>query len=179
MLPSQVTSSQFRFDLHQASEHCRASCGKAKIKKGPKVKRRDGNHEVTNYLNARFCTDAAGGDLCRIIIYNDDTFSHWLFFAGFVLINAAVMLLQVAFPYLQKARRKDAALLVVNGLFIGLGIFANLAFEQIGLDLYVVALLAALAFLLLWRRGTQPLFIYYATAYGFGLVTTFLYKTLA
>ena len=62
---------------------------------------------------------------------------------------------------------------------IWLGIFANLAFEVIGLDLYVVALLALIAAVLLWRRGPQPLLLYYATAYWLGLVGTFLYKTLA
>ncbi|MDX1414222.1 MAG: hypothetical protein R3293_08520 [Candidatus Promineifilaceae bacterium] len=136
-----------------------------------------GNHEVTNYLNARFCGNADSGDLCRIIIFNDDTFSHWLFFAGFVLINAALMFLQVVFPHVEKVSRGNAALLIINGLFIGVGIFANLAFEEIGLDLYVIALLAALAFILLWRRGAEPLFIYYAAAYGIGLAATFLYTT--
>lgn len=63
-----------------------------------------------------------------------------------------------------------------NGLFIAAGIFANLAFEAIGLDLYIVALLAGLAVYLLRRQGARPLFIYYATAYGVGLIATGLYK---
>jgi hypothetical protein len=112
------------------------------------------------------------------VIFNDDAFSHWVFFAGFVLVNAAVMLLQLVFPHNGTKGRGDLALLIANGVFIGAGIFANLAFEVIGLDLYVVALLAALSFSLLWRRGAQPLFVYYATAYGLGLVATFLYKSM-
>lgn len=55
----------------------------------------------------------------------------------------------------------------------------RVAFEVIGLDLYIVALLAALALGLLWRRGQQPLFIYYSTAYGLGLVATALYKGIS
>jgi hypothetical protein len=137
-----------------------------------------GDHEVTNYLHVRFCLPDDASDLCRIIIFNDDEFSHWVFFAGFVLINAAVMLYQLAFPYTGQLRRGDTALLIGNGVFIGLGIFANLAFEVIGLDLYVVALLAAFSCYLLWRRGRQPLFIYYSAAYGLGLAATFLYKLI-
>lgn len=137
-----------------------------------------GDHEVTNYLHHRFCIPDDGSDLCRIVIFNDDEFSHWVFFAGFVLINAGVMLFQLIFPHPEKIGRGDAFFFVLNGIFIGVGIFANLAFEVIGLDLYVVALLAALSFYLLWRRGVQPLFIYYVTAYGLGLVATFLYKSL-
>lgn len=135
-----------------------------------------GDHEVTNYLHLRFCSSGADSDLCRIIIYNDDEFSHLIFFAGFVIINAVMLLLQVVFPYEHRLTAGDMGLLGLNGLFIGLGIFANLAFEEIGLDLYVVALLAALALVLLWRRGRQPLPIYYAVAYCFGLAATALYK---
>jgi hypothetical protein len=138
-----------------------------------------GDHEVTNYLHARFCADDASSALCRIVIFNDDEFSHWVFFAGFVLVNAALMLLQVLFPHRGAVTGADLALLVLNGVFIGAGVFANLAFEVIGLDLYVVALLALIAALLLWRRGPQPLLVYYATAFWLGLVGTVLYKTLA
>jgi hypothetical protein len=138
-----------------------------------------GDHEVTNYLHVRFCAEGETGDLCRIIIFNDDEFSHWLFFSGFVLVNAALMLVQVVFPRPAPRAPGDRGLLMLNALFIGLGIFANLAFETIGFDLYIVALLALLAFALLWRRGAQPLFIYYATAYGFGLIATAIYITIA
>lgn len=138
-----------------------------------------GDHEVTNYMHARFCPDGERSDLCRIIIYNDDEFSHWVWFAGFVLMNAMLLLLQALFPRTERIARGDLALLLLNGVFIGLGIFANLAFEEIGLDLYVVALLAILAVGLLWRRGPQPLTVYYASAYCLGLIGTGLYKGLA
>jgi hypothetical protein len=143
-----------------------------------------GDHEVTNYLHHRFCIPDNGAiveqssALCRIVIFNDDEFSHWVFFTGFVLINVGVMLYQIVFPHPARLGKGDLALLIGNGIFIGLGVFANLAFEVIGLDLYVVALLAALSFFLLWRKGSQPLFVYYSTAYGLGLVATFLYKLI-
>jgi hypothetical protein len=138
-----------------------------------------GDHEVTNYLHGRFCADGPVDDLCRIIIFNDDEFSHWIFFLGFVLVNGALLLFQVLFPYPAGMSRRDVAFLVVNGLFIGLGVFANLAFEVIGLDLFVVAVLALLSWGVWWRYGRQPLFIYYATAYTLGLVATGIYKLLA
>jgi hypothetical protein len=138
-----------------------------------------GNHEITNYLHIRFCAEETTSDLCRIVIFNDDEFSHWVFFTGFVLVNTALMLMQLVFPHPASPTSRDKLLLGLNGLFIGAGIFANLAFEVIGLDLYVVALLAALAFGLLWRRGLQPMFIYYSVAYGLGLLATAIYKIVA
>ncbi len=137
-----------------------------------------GDHEVTNYLHSRFCGRGDTSPLCRIVIFNDDELSHWVFFAGFVLVNAALMVLQALFPRRAAPSASDLVLLAANGLMIGAGVFANLAFERIGLDLYVIALLAIVAFALLRRLGKQPLLVYYATAYGLGLVATALYKGL-
>jgi hypothetical protein len=134
---------------------------------------------VTNYLHARVCAGSeVASDFCRIVIFNDDEFSHWVFFAGFILVNLALLLIQDLFPTQKPPGRSDSLLLVANGLFIGLGVFANLAFEEIGFDLVVVAILAFFSAVLLWRRGRQPLTIYYLTAYTLGLVTTLLYKSL-
>ena len=137
-----------------------------------------GDHEVTNYLHIRFCPDTETSAMCRIISFNDDEFSHYVFFTGFVMVNAALLFMQLVFPYRGLLTNGDKALLIVNGLFIAAGIVANLAFEVIGLDLYVVALLAILSLALLWRRGAQPLVVYYAIAYTVGLVVTFAYKAL-
>jgi hypothetical protein len=134
-----------------------------------------GNHELSNYLHARFCPEDRTNDLCQIIIFNDDDFSHWIFFLGFVLMNAALLLMQVLFPYHGTVRKYDWALLIGNGLLIGSGIFANLAFEEIGLDLYVVLALALLAATLM-RRKPQPLTIYYLVAYWSGLIGTGIVK---
>ncbi len=135
-----------------------------------------GAHEVTNYLHTRFCLEVTADDLCRIISFNDDEFSHWIWFGGFVLINAALLFTQALFRPEQPAMRGDLVWLVINGLFIALGIFANLAFEEIGLDLYVVLALALLSIGAWWRYGRQPLFVYYTTAYGVGLVATVVVK---
>ncbi|MBI5838765.1 MAG: hypothetical protein HZB19_01560 [Chloroflexi bacterium] len=137
-----------------------------------------GDHEVTNYLHARFCLDDPASDVCRVVIFNDDEFSHWIFFTGFVMMNAALLFLQVVFPHKDSLSKTDIGLLIANSLFLGAGIFANLGFEEIGLDLYVVALLAFLSTYLLWRRGGQPLFIYYTSAYWSGLIASFIAQAM-
>lgn len=48
--------------------------------------------------------------------------------------------------------------------------------REIGFDLYVVLLLAVLSLWLLRRYGRRSLIVYYATAYGVGLVATALAK---
>ena len=137
-----------------------------------------GNHEVTNYLHQRFCETDPTSDLCQIIIFNDDEFSHWIFFTGFVMVNAAILFLQNLFPQQEKITNADSALLALNALFLGAGVLANLGFEELGLDLYVVALLALISAYLLWRRGRQPMFIYYTAAYWLGLVGSLIAQAL-
>jgi hypothetical protein len=137
-----------------------------------------GNHEVTNYLHQRFCATDITSDLCRIIIFNDDEFSHWVFFTGFVMVNAAILFLQNIFPYRGEISRGDVALLTLNALFLGAAVLANLGFEEIGLDLYVVALLALISVYLLWKRGRQPMFLYYTIAYWIGLIASLIAQAL-
>ena len=137
-----------------------------------------GDHEVTNYLHTRFCLQDSTSDLCRIVIFNDDEFSHWIFFTGFVMVNAALLFLQMVFPYRGAVTTRDVSLLVGNAVFLAAGILANLGFEEIGLDLYIVALLAILSVYLLWRRGKQPLFIYYTAAYWLGLVASIIAQAM-
>jgi hypothetical protein len=137
-----------------------------------------GDHEVTNYLHQRFCAADTNSDLCRIVIFNDDEFSHWIFFTGFVMINVAILFMQNLFPYREKITNADLTLLALNALFLGAGVFANLGFEEIGLDLYVVALLALISVYLFWRRGRQPMFIYYTIAYWLGLVGSLIAQAL-
>ena len=137
-----------------------------------------GDHEVTNYLHVRFCSNNIASDLCRIVIFNDDEFSHWIFFTGFVMMNAALLFLQNLFPHKEQLTGRDAALLVANSVFLGAGVLANLGFEEIGLDLYVVFLLAIISVYFLWKRGRQPLYIYYTAAYWMGLVTSLVVQAI-
>lgn len=136
-----------------------------------------GDHEVTNYLHQRFCATDTTSDLCRIVIFNDDEFSHWVFFTGFVMVNVAILFLQNIFPHREKLSNIDVALLSLNAVFLGAAVLANLGFEEIGLDLYVVVLLALVSIYLLWRGGRQPMFIYYTVAYWLGLISSLIAQT--
>jgi hypothetical protein len=131
-----------------------------------------GDHETTNYLHGRFCPPEDSSQLCAIIGYHDDGFSHLLFFAGFTTINLVIMLTQVRHPARQPLSGRDIAALVGNALFIAAGIVANLAFEPIGYDLYVVAIVALVAGGLLLRHRRQPILLYYTVAYFLGLTVT-------
>lgn len=94
------------------------------------------------------------------------------------MANAAILFLQILFPHQGKISGGDIALLLLNSLFLSLGVMANLGFEEIGLDLYVVAFLAMISAYLLWKRGRQPMFIYYTSAYWLGLVGSLLAQAL-
>ena len=127
-------------------------------------------------LTSRFCPNGSVAQLCDIIAYHDDGFSHLLFFAGFTIINLVIMLTQVRRPDPHPPSKWDTVLIALNALFIGAGILANLAFEAIGLDLYVVAVIAAVALGLLLRRPRQPIMQYFTIAYIVGLAGTALLK---
>ena len=136
-----------------------------------------GDHEITNYLNARFCQNDAG-DLCEIVRFHDDEVSHLLFFAGFTIVNLCVIAAQWAHPSRGGWRRRDRILVGLNALFVAAGIVANLAFETIGLDLYVVAAVAIAAVTTVLRRPGQPILYYYAVAYPVGLLGTLVVKVV-
>jgi hypothetical protein len=137
-----------------------------------------GDHEVTNYLHQRFCLTEGAGPFCDIVIFNDDEFGHWVFFTGFIMMNTALLFLQNLFPHKEQLSNKDIGLLIFNSLFLGAGILANLGFEEIGLDLYVIALLTILSVYFLWKKGKQPLFVYYTTANGIGLLGSLIAQAL-
>jgi hypothetical protein len=141
-----------------------------------------GNHEVTNYLNTRFCERGAVDSLlCNIISYNDDEFSHLIYYLGFVFMNMVLLLTEFNMPRKKGMLKKDYILVSLNALFIGLGIFANLAFEEIGIDLYVFGFLMALSLYLLYSKkiiSKFPITYYFAVSYTVGVVGTGVYKLI-
>lgn len=140
-----------------------------------------GDHEVTNYLNTRFC-DAGQlhSPICNIISFNDDEFSHIIYYIGFILLNVSLMATEFTLPRKSVVSSRDLKFLWANGLFIALGIFANLAFEEIGLDLFFFGSMAALAVYLAFYAGKSyrnlPVIYYSVISYGIGVVATLLYK---
>lgn len=141
-----------------------------------------GDHEVTNYLHYRFCTPDPGSNLCQIIITNDDGFATDVYYLGVIALNVALMLFELRNPRSPEASTKHLIGVSANALFIGLGVFANLAFEEIGRDLIYFSLLlaTALAILLFGRRkaGALPVTYYFAFAYGLGVVGTAIAKVV-
>ena len=140
-----------------------------------------GIHEVTNYLHFRFCEkQIINKTLCSIVVYNDDQFSHYVYYLGFVLMNIALMFLEYKMPRKKAVVTKDLLLIIPNSLFIALGIFDNLAFEKIGIDLWVFTSVMALAIYLLFfakRKFSQlPITFYFGAAYTLGVLSTFIYK---
>ena len=130
-----------------------------------------GTHEVTNYLNLRFCeAGKIDSKICNIISYNDDEFSHIVYYLGFILLNVALMITSFNVPREKAINKKDLLLVSINAVFIGLGIFANLAFEEIGLDLYFFGSMMLLSLYLLLRKKIYlrlPVLVYLATSYTF------------
>lgn len=140
-----------------------------------------GTHEVTNYLNARFCdAGEVTTTLCNIIAYNDDTFSHYVYFVGFLLLNMVLILLEYAMPRKAAVTRRDFFFITWNALVIALGIFANLAFEEIGLDLYIVGALMLLThWILVWGgkpMTSLPITFYFAVAFTLSVIGTVFYR---
>jgi len=141
-----------------------------------------GNHEVTNYLNTRFCErGAVDSPLCNIIVYNDDEFSHIVYYLGFVFMNVVLLLMEYNMPRKIGMVKRDYIFVSGNALFIGLGIFANLAFEEIGIDLYFFGFLMLLSLYLLYAKrmvAKLPLTYYFAMSYTVGVVGTGIYKLI-
>jgi len=136
-----------------------------------------GDHEITNYLHGRFCSQSLP-TICRIVAFNDDVFSDMVFLAGFTLLNTMVMVTQFLFPTDRVPRLWDNVLLGVNALFVGAGITANLALEKAEFDPFVIGATTVLALVLLKISPRQPMLRYYAVAYTAGLLATALIKTV-
>ena len=137
-----------------------------------------GMHEPADYLSARFC-ERDDGPLCDVVSYQDDQLSHFLYFAGLVGIVAVLLVAQAKATALGAGLApRDRTLVLLNASIVALAIAGNLGFEEIGLDLFVVAAVAALALYLLRRCGPRALILYFAWAYGAGLVATVALKAI-
>lgn len=96
-------------------------------------------------------------------------------------MNMALLFMEYNMPRKKGMVKRDFIFVSANALFIGLGIFANLAFEEIGVDLYIFGFLMALSLYLLYSKkivSRLPLTYYFAVSYSIGVVGTALYKLL-
>ena len=143
-----------------------------------------GDHETTNYLHHRFCADRpVDADLCAVVTFHDDTFSHVLYYLGVIMYTLAMVTIEWRFPRRTAATRRDRLLILLNAAVIAVGIFANLAFKETALDMLAFGLVAAVANVLLWLTGRSwrqlPFTLYVAASFGTGLAATLLYKLFA
>jgi hypothetical protein len=136
-----------------------------------------GMHEPADFVHATFCGDDAEGRLCESVAYHDDTLSHGLFFVGLVALDVVLLLAQAAAAGAgAELAGSNRTIVIANASIVAIAIVANLGFEPIGLDLVVVALVAALAVYLLHRCGPRALIVYFAWAYVAGLAATLAVK---
>jgi hypothetical protein len=136
-----------------------------------------GMHEPADFLHAEFCGGRERGALCESVTYHDDELSHGLFFVGLAAMDAVLLLAQAGASSLgTRLGRRDLLLVLANASVVAVAIVANLGFEEIGLDLFIVAGVAALALLLLRHRGRRALIVYFGWAYLAGLVATLAVK---
>ena len=66
-----------------------------------------------------------------------------------------------------------------NVVVFAAAVFANLAFEELGADLDVVAVIAVIAAVVWWRRRRDAIVVYYLLAYWLGLGSTLAVQVLA
>lgn len=142
-----------------------------------------GDHETTNFLHARFCPEGQGrSELCRVVEFHDDTFSHVVYYAGVVLYTLAVVAIERLAPRRDPIARRDRWGILANAAVVALGIFANLAFEETVLDMVAFAVVAGSALgVLAWAgpdRARLPYTFYIASAFGTGLAAALGYQVL-
>jgi hypothetical protein len=142
-----------------------------------------GNHEVTNYLSTRFCERGlTESDLCNIINFNDDIFSHVIYYFGVIMMQLSVLWIEFRAPRKTVANRSDIWLIILNALFIAVAIFGNLAFEDTAIDLigFIIVLLTSGTFLYLRRAQwkSYPFIFYTTAAYMLGIGATLIAKLL-
>lgn len=138
-----------------------------------------GLHELANYLGMRFRGSGIDDPLIREIIrFNDDDFSHWVFFAAFAGMNLPLAIWQRINPFEVGIGPVTWIGVLLNALFISGAIFFNLTRGEIGYDLWVVSGVALSALLLQIRQSPQLMLIYQIVGLGGGLLAALLRRGL-
>lgn len=136
-----------------------------------------GVHELANYLSVLAKSREAIDPVFREVIrYNDDDFSHWVFFGAFIALNVVMLLWQAANPFQSRLSRVDMSICVVNGLVLSAAIFANLTRGELGFDLVALLVLALVSLFFWLKNKKQPLNIYYVIGLWPGLIGTAVVK---
>lgn len=136
-----------------------------------------GVHELANYLSSWTAgNDSFSSDFQEIIRFNDDDFSHWIFFGAFVGVNLSVLLWQYLNPFSSPLKKTELILILCNALILAAAIFANLSQGKLGFDLVALLVLAVPALIFWCKNRSQPIFLFYFAGLWLGLVATFFYR---
>lgn len=136
-----------------------------------------GVHELANYLSVLFKNRNDIDPVLREIIrFNDDDFSHWIFFAAFITLNVVMLLWQAANQFRTKLSIVDTILVIANAAVLSVAIYLNLSRGELGFDLAVLLVPAALALFLWTKDKKQPVYIYYFFGLWPGLIAVSILK---
>ncbi len=138
-----------------------------------------GVHELANYLSMLIKSRETIDPVLREVIrYNDDDFSHWVFFGAFIALNVVMLLWQAANPFQTRLSWIDMAICIVNGAVLSAAIFVNLSRGDLGFDLVALLALALVALYFWLKDRKQPMNIYYVTGLWPGLIGTAIARML-
>jgi hypothetical protein len=101
-----------------------------------------GMHEPFNVF-VSFYRRSLTPEMERSVIFFDDKLGHWVFFAGFVAICVSLALAELKNPFREALSFRYLALPVFLAVVSGFVIFVNMALEETGTDIAVIALTAA------------------------------------
>lgn len=136
----------------------------------------NGLHEVSSYLFNMFCHAKKHQSLmCGSMYFNDYYFGNILYFVGALLVDGAIMLLEIGNPN-KTFTKKDITVTIANGLVFGLGVTAYAAFDIVVIGLIYAVIGAIMSFYLLLSSKQKyihlPYTIYHVYGYTLAAVLT-------
>lgn len=138
----------------------------------------NGVHEVSSFYYNHYCdTKRVAGDLCGGFFFNDYYTGNILYFAGGILMIAALLFLEKDRPN-GRFQNKDLPILIINALLYAFAIVAYAAFDKVLVGLIysiAVAIMAGILFSTIRKRYVRyPVITYTTLTYILGTVAAIL-----
>lgn len=140
----------------------------------------NGLHEVASFLYNTFCDiRTVGTGFCGASFFNDYYFGNIVYFAGLLLSNLALILLELRSP-LKKTDTKQTTITVANGVVYALTLFAYAAFDRVLVGFWFVAVMSVIVgFVVISNKkklNLIPFTLYSLTAYLLATIFTALVR---
>lgn len=140
----------------------------------------NGLHEVASFLYNTFCNiRTPGTGFCGASFFDDYYFGNIVYFAGLLLSNLALILLELRSP-LKKTDTKQTVITIANGVLYALTLFAYAAFDRVLVGFWFVAVMAVVVGMLVIankkRLNLIPFSLYSLTAYLLSTILTALVR---